>query len=222
MENLIEALGAWGVPVAVIAVVVVIFIIMQVSGEIIEWTGKVAPKILKIRKIFKERKILKTKREAQLQKLDDVITLMVQVEDTLQKVNSHYDADNIARRDTWIAQINENVRWTHDRAQVYDNSVRDLVQLKISVDKLSEFTCKQIKEEYRNRILDFSHKLRNARNKSEPERCSEEEFRKIYETYNDYEDFLEYTGDENHQVDDAMELIRRAERGELPNIVIEN
>lgn len=221
MKYLVEALGGWGVPAIIVTAVLVIFLIMQVTGEIIEWTGKVAPRFLKIRKIFKERKMQKIKQRQQLEQLPEMFALLAQVKVTLDNVNSHYSEDNITHRNQWMDTVNRNIEWTQERARVYDNSVADLIALRSSVDKLSEFTCKQIKEDYRNRILDFAHRLRNARNKPEPERCSEEEFTKIYATYDDYEAFLEYTNDENHQVDDAMETIRRAERGDIPNIIIE-
>lgn len=221
MKYLVEALGGWGVPAIIVTAVLVIFLIMQVTGEIIEWTGKVAPRFLKIRKIFKERKMQRIKQRQQLEQLPEMIELMAQVKATLDNVNIHYSEDHITHRNQWMDTVNRNIEWTQERARVYDSSVADLLALRSSVDKLSEFTCKQIKEDYRNRILDFAHRLRNARNKSEPERCSEEEFTKIYDTYENYEAFLEYTHDENHQVDDAMETIRRAERGEIPNIIIE-
>ena len=83
---------------------------------------------------------------------------------------------------------------------------------------MGELNKEDAKEEYRNRILDFQHRIINAKSKSEPEVFSHEEFNKIYTTYSDYEEFLEYTNDTNHQVDNAMETIKKAERGELPNI----
>lgn len=216
MKYLIEALGAWGVPVTGLISLAIIFLIMQVSGEIIEWTGKVSPRILKLRKVFKERKMKKLEQQAKLARLDDFINVMNDVNSTLTSINAHYSEDCINQRNDWIAQVNENIRWTHERATVYDNSVADLMRLQASAEKLSEFTCKQIKENYRNRILDFQHRIINSRNKLEPERFSHEEFAKIYATYDDYEEFLEYTHDQNHQVDNAMETIGKAERGELP------
>lgn len=223
-DYIIETLKSWGAPFAVIATLVGIFLLMQLTGEIIEWAGKVSPKILKLRKIFKEKKAEKLQHQEQLKKLekiDAVVDLMDEVKATLTTLNQHYDTDNITQRNDWMTSVNNDLAWTHSQAEIYDRAVLDLSDLKASVDTLSIFTCRQIKEDYRNRILDFSHRLKNARNKPEPEICSEEEFRKIYDTYEQYEEFLAYTHDENHQVDDAMESIRRAERGELPNIIIE-
>ena len=125
--------------------------------------------------------------------------------------------DNIQQRDEWMHRVNDNIEWTRSRAQIYDASVAELTALKDAANKLSEFNCKQIKESYRNRILDFQHRIINSKNKLEPERFSHEEFTKIYSTYEDYEEFLEYTNDTNHQVDNAMETINKAERGELPD-----
>ena len=219
MKEMLEALGAWEIPVSITAILGVIFLLMQFTGEIIEWKGKIAPDILKLRKVIKEHRVKKKKQKQQLEQLDAVVTLLTEVDKTLKEVNKHYDADNIAQRNKWMEQVNENIKWTHERSVRYDESMKQLHELQAITSKLSEFTCKQIKEDYRNRILDFQHRISNARGKSSPEYFSREEFAKIYATYADYEAFLEYTNDENHQVDNAMEVIRRAEAGELPNIV---
>lgn len=215
MKDLVETLGAWGLPSAFILIIISIFLIMQITGEIIEWTGRVSPKILKLRKLLKEHKMKKQKQHEQLEKLNEIASLMQRVENTLSNIDQHYNADNISQRDAWIREVNENINWTKSRAEVYDKSIVELSRLKEAADRLSEFNCKQIKEYYRNRILDFQHRIINSKNKKEPERFSHEEFAKIYATYKDYEDFLEYTNDENHQVDNAMETINKAERGEL-------
>lgn len=219
MQELIETLGAWGVPAAVLGVIIGIFVVMQVTGEIIEWTGKVSPKILKVRKIFKENKEKKEKTQKILDQYDEQAKLLQSMQTLIADFNSHYSSDNMEQRNTWIKTVNDNLEWTRKRANIYDETVKQLTAMQSDVAKLSEFSCKIIKEDYRNRILDFQHRLVNARGKSTPEYCSREEFRKIYATYEDYEAFLEYTHDENHQVDDAMKTIRKAEAGELPNIV---
>ena len=54
MIELINNMGAWGVPVVIVSIIIIAFIIMQVTGEVMEWCGKVAPRILKIRKILRK------------------------------------------------------------------------------------------------------------------------------------------------------------------------
>lgn len=217
MQYLIDTLGKWGASAAVILGVTIVFLLMQLTGEIIEWMGKVSPKILKLRKVFQEHKAMKKRKEEQLAKLDTIDTLLTEVNNTLTEFNKHYSADNIAKRDSWIDEVNQNIKWTRSRADVYDQSIKELSDLKLAANKMAEFNCKQIKESYRNRILDFQHRIINSKNKPEPERFSHEEFAKIYATYNDYEEFLLYTNDTNHQVDNAMETINKAENGELPD-----
>lgn len=217
MKELIEALGALGIPVSVTVILGVIFLCMQLIGEIIEWSGKTAPSFLKLRKAIKERKMKKEKQKKQLENLDKIFDTLSEVDKTLKELNSHYGEDNIAERNKWMSQVNENIRWTQERSVRYDASMKELHELQAITAKLSEFTCKQIKENYRNRILDFQHRIINSKNKAEPERFSHEEFAKIYATYEDYEAFLAYTNDTNHQVDNAMSTINKAERGELPS-----
>ena len=70
----------------------------------------------------------------------------------------------------------------------------------------------------RTQILDFAHKIINARKADKPVIFSREEFRKIRKSYEAYEEFLDTFGGTNGEVDDAMNIIREAEAGLLPNI----
>ena len=44
------------VPAQIMVVVIILFIITQIIGEILEFKGKVVPEIVKIRKYFKRKK----------------------------------------------------------------------------------------------------------------------------------------------------------------------
>ena len=74
------------------------------------------------------------------------------------------------------------------------------------------------KQSARGDILNFAHRLVNARKADKPVIFSREEFHKIRKTYDAYEEFLHTYGGTNGEVEDAMETIRKAERRELPNI----
>ena len=212
MKELFEALGVWGVPTCVVTVVFIIFLIMQVTGEIIEWCGKTSPIWLKLRKIITK------KRDAKRKKEEDRDKALIEATLVIKEFNKHYNPEAIKQRDDWIC-------WVNTRADVYDASVSDLVSLKELIENMredqkynSEITSQLYKDFCRNRILDFAHALINTRKAEKPAIYSREEFKKIRAIHTDYEKFLRRYGGTNGEVDDAMEIIRKAERGELPNI----
>ena len=137
---------------------------------------------------------------------------------TIKEFNKHYNPEAIKQRDDWMC-------WVNKRADVYDASVSDLVSLKKLIEDMredqkynSEIASQLYKDFCRNRILDFAHALLNARKAEKPVIYSREEFKKIRAIHTDYEKFLRRYGGTNGEVDDAMEIVRKAERGELPNI----
>ena len=212
MKELIDALGIWGVPACIITIVLVIFVFMQVTGEIIEWCGKTAPIWLKL------RKIITRKRDARRQKEEARDNALLEATKAIQEFNKHYNPEAIKERDEWIS-------WVNKRADVYDTSVSELLALKSLIEGMraeqkynSEIAAQLYKDFCRNRILDFAHALVNARKSDKPVIYSREEFRKIHTIHTDYEKFLKKYKGTNGEVDDAMIVIRQAERGELPNI----
>ena len=76
MIELINSMGAWGIPAIIISIIVIVFIIMQVIGEIIEWCGKVAPEILKVRKYFNKRKQRKLEQDKLFKRIDENIEVL--------------------------------------------------------------------------------------------------------------------------------------------------
>lgn len=88
MVSLIEYLK---LPAAISGVIVGIFLVMQIIGGILDFKGKAVPAIMNIRKHFKNKKLKKQEAEETLKAVQALLT----------DVNSHYSADNIAKRDSW-------------------------------------------------------------------------------------------------------------------------
>ena len=143
----------------------------------------------------------------------------------IEEFNSHYCPEKISQRDKWMLEVNSTMHWAKDRATVYDASVNELKELAEIVKSQSnalelnnKMTSELYKQGTRTQILDFSHRLVNARKADKPVIFSREEFRKIRKSYKAYEEFLKTFGGTNGEVDDAMKVIRDAEAGKLPNI----
>lgn len=189
MLNYIEYLN---IPVKIALVLVVIFFSMQIIGEFLEFKGKVVPEFFKIRKWFTRRK--REKAEA-AQTLKDVQVL-------LNDVNSHYSADNIAKRDGWM-------QWVNNRAEVYDESIKQLREALTEVMQALKDNTKLTEEMFiqssRDRIIDFATKTRN-----ESVMVSREEFNRIFKVYAKYEKYLEDHDMTNGEVDINYQIIKES------------
>lgn len=175
-------------PTKIGIVIISLYVIMQVVGEVLEFMGKVVPEFMKIRKYLTRKNQEKKQANETLQK---VITL-------LNDVNKHYSEDNILKRNEWI-------QWVNDRAKVYDASVAELTALKDTLDSNNELTLDLYININRNRIIDFASKIANE---SLP--VSREEFNRIFKTYNDYESILEKYNKTNGEVDIAIRIIKES------------
>lgn len=162
------------------------WIILNLIGEALDKTGKLVPAFMKIRTCIKKRKQAKQEREQ----------LLIDVKTLLADVNAHYSEDNISKRNEWM-------NWVNQRAKVYDASVQDLVTLHKSVDKNNSLTIKMYIDQCRTRINDFSGQvLRNDRP------FTREEFRRVFDLYEEYELILKENHLTNGQVEVSMKLIR--------------
>lgn len=189
MINYIEYLG---IPLKIAIVLVAIFFAMQAIGEFLEFKGKVVPEFFKIRKWFTRRK--REKAEA-IQTLKDVQVL-------LNDVNGHYSADNIAKRDSWM-------QWVNNRAEVYDESIKQLREALTEVMQALKDNTKLTEEMFiqssRDRIIDFATKTSN-----ENVMVSREEFNRIFKVYAKYEKYLEEHKMTNGEVDINYQIIKES------------
>ena len=183
------------VPAGIISTILILFVIMQIIGEILEFKGKIVPELLKIRKYFKRKKQEKTQNRM----------LLKNVQTLLDDVNKHYSADNITKRNEWM-------KWVNERATIYDSSVAELTSLKEALAANNELTLDLYIIIYRNRIIDFASKVAN-----ESVLVSREEFNRIFKTYNEYEDVLEKYNKTNGEVDVAICIIKDSYAAHMRN-----
>lgn len=103
---------------------------------------------MKIRKFFKRRK--EEKQEIKTA-LEDSKNTLTEVKALLDDVNSHYDNDNIKKRDNWI-------KWVNCQADTYDNSIKNMSE---KIDNIDTVLTDLYLESKRNRILDFAARVNN-------------------------------------------------------------
>lgn len=180
------------IPTKVALILVGLFFILQVIGELLEFKGKIVPEFLKVRKYFSRKK---QEREETAKALKDVKQL-------LDDVNKHYSTDNIQKRDCWM-------KWVDDKAVVYDSSIVDMSKKIDGIVEALQCNTKMTEEMFiqssRDRIIDFATKVGNKN-----AIVSREEFNRIFKVYEKYEAFLEEHKLTNGEVDIAIHIIRES------------
>lgn len=182
-------------PIKVGIIIILLFVITQIVGELLELKGKVVPEFIKIRKYFTRKNEEKVEMKKTLQ----------QVQTLLSDVNNHYSDDNIAKRNEWM-------QWVNDRATIYDASVAELTALKNSLASTNELVLDLYINSNRNRIIDFASKIVN-----EDVPVSREEFNRIFKTHREYEDVLEKHNKTNGEVDIAIRIIEESYESHMKN-----
>lgn len=186
-----------GLPGLIVTALVVLFLILQIVGELLEFKGKIVPEYLKVRKFIQRRK--QEKLETQ-QTIQDVRKLLAEV-------NAHYSQDNITKRDSWM-------NWVNGRAKVYDQTIVDMTKNMNEVTEALNANTRMTEEMFiqssRDRILDFA-----AKASDDDALLSREEFKRIFKVYDEYEDFLAKRGKTNGEIEIAHRVINEAYEARL-------
>lgn len=199
-------------PTKIAFILVGVLLIMQVIGEIIEFKGKSAPEILKIRKYFARKK----KERQALAKMTTVLEEYTQMKSTLKEVNrllkdidGHYSKDNVTMRDKWMKEVNEHIANSAERRKVQDSLMRELNE---KLDKNNDVTLSILIENKRSAIICFADKVVDE---SFP--VTKEQFNRIFKIYDEYEEIIEENGLTNGEVDISIRIIRESYEKHLKN-----
>ena len=187
-EDILNILEYLKIPGVAIVVIATIFVVLQIILLILEVKGKIVLEGINIKRRIQNKN---KKKQEQTELLKEVKAL-------LQDVGSHYDEDNIAKRNEWM-------QWVNDRANVYDDALERLLLLQDKLNENNEITLDLYINTNRNRILDFARIV--ADNNA---LVSREEFNRIYKINNEYHAILAKYNKENGEVDTAMRIIDEA------------
>lgn len=199
MGDIMKGIEFLGIPTTVAIIIIGLFLIMNIIGEIAEWAGKVVPEFLKVRKYFKRKKDEKIEQQERLKRVDEKFAAF----------EMHYNPENIAKRDKWMD-------WVNDRADKYDESIDKLTKgldaIVEALTKNTEMTEEMFIQDSRTIILSFAEK---AAQKDLV--VSREEFNRVFKVYNKYEQFLEDHNKTNGEVDIAIKVIQDGYKFRLQN-----
>lgn len=192
MGDIIKGIEFLGIPATIAIVLVGLFLILQIIGELCELKGKIVPEFLKIRKYFKRKK----------QEKENEKKLLERLAEKLESFEGHYSPEKIAQRNEWMHEVD-------DRAVTCGSQMTEmkdaLLQVTEALKTNTKMTEDMFVENSRDRIIDFAEKVAN------PDYIvSHEQFRRIFRVYNDYETWLEEHSRTNGEVDMNYEIIQAA------------
>lgn len=189
-------------PSNIFMILLVVFLVLQGIGEILELAGKIVPEFFKIRKFFKRKKVEKS----------EMVNTLKEVKQLLSDVNAHYSVDNIAKRDKWM-------EWVNNRAKVYDESIvkvgeisKDLVGVTKALNDCTKMSEEMFVQNSRDRIIDFAAKAGNK-----DSMVTREEFNRIFKVHANYEKFLKEHEKTNGEVDIAYRIIKESYEDHMKN-----
>lgn len=207
------------IPIGLILVVVVFFAISNLIGEILELKGKVVPEFVKFRKYFARKKQERETLSQLPEVLDDAMVL-------IKDMRKHYDQDNIAKRNKWISDVEDEITADHfkikdiedqiDRIEVIEGQVDDsyckiqnlqseMSAINKTLENINNKMDKSDIEDKRTEILNFYYRITKNEDGYYP---SKEEFKRADRLYKEYEELIERMGDSNGEVDTAYKIIQ--------------
>lgn len=199
-------------PAIVISTLAGIFLVLQIIGEIIEFKGKTAPEILKIRKYFKRRK----KERMALSKISDWFDNYNQMSETIEKTkqiledfDTHYSKDNIANRDKWMTEVNKHIT---DSEEIRKKQDALMVELGKKLDKNNADTLDLLIDGKRDKIIDFANRVADERYP-----VTHEQFKRVFKLHDEYEKIIKENNMTNGEVKIAYRIIEDSYKKHMEN-----
>lgn len=182
-------------PIVIIVMTILILIVMNVVGELLEFKGKVVPEFMKIRKYLSRKK----KERDTIVAMPDMLNEMKSV---IANFNSHYNNDNITQRNDWMNSVNNKLE--------NDNNI--IQEIKNKIDENSDAIFELIVENKRETIINFAEKVSDD---NFP--VTREQFTRIDRVYQEYEKIIQERGMKNGEIDIAHRIIEDAYQTRLIN-----
>lgn len=209
MLNYLEYLNS---PIGVTTLLVGVFLIIQIIGEVLEFKGKVVPEFIKIRKYFVRKKRERQASSQMMVLLDEhnqMDKTLVEVNRVLAEINEHYSKDNIAIRDGWMQEVNNHMSESDERRKKQDELMSALND---KLDKNNADTLSLLIEHKRSTIINFASKVIDERYP-----VTKEQFNRIFKTYIEYEEIIEHNDLTNGEIDIAYRIITEAYENHMRN-----
>ena len=172
MGEIIKGIEFLGIPATVAVVLVGLFFILQIIGELCELKGKMVPDFLKIRKYFKRKK----------QEKEEVAKTLKEVRELLSDVNSHYSKDNITRRNQWMTDVDISIAEIGKLDTKIDMLLADNAGFKTELKQVRDNVLTNEADRLRSELFDCGNRCRR-RIRLHPEEM--EHIRAVYQKYSE-------------------------------------
>lgn len=182
-------------PAVVVFAFVAVVAAMNFVGEVIEFKGKVAPEFLKMRKYFARKK-------KERQTLADLPDTLAEVQKSLDTMNSHYNEDNISKRNNWMQSVDSKQerdhQWIESLSEILSQIQATVLSIRI--------------ENMRSEIISFASVV------IDPEApATRDQFDRIFRLHTDYEAILTEAHKTNGETTIAMTIITEAYQERVRN-----
>ena len=184
-----------GIPLSVIVVIVAVLFVINLIGEILEFKGKAVPEFVKFRKYFARKK---QERET----LAAIPTMMGDMKNLVEDFNSHYDNDNISKRNLWITSVDDRLA----------NNELVVKEINRKIDENSEAIIDLLLDNKRETIIAFAEKVCDDKFPA-----TREQFHRILKIYSEYEKIIDERGLTNGEIDVAHKIIQESYQQRLVN-----
>lgn len=182
MGDIIKGIEFLGIPATMTITLVGLFLILQVIGELCEFKGKIVPEFLKIRKYFKRKK----------QEKEDTKQMIQECKQALLEFNSHYNPENIAKRNDWMHEVDDSVRSNDELIQKLDGKMDKLLEtnetLTTQLEQVKSNVLENEADRLRSELFDCGNRCRRHI------RLHPEEMEHIRAVYKKYSDVLHQNG----------------------------
>lgn len=176
MGDIIKGIEFLGIPATIAIVLVGLFLILQIIGELCELKGKIVPEFLKVRKYFKRKK--KEKEETK-QMIQDC-------RQALLEFNSHYNPESIAQRNNWMHGVDDSVRnndaFIHKLDGKMDKLLETNEKLTTQLEQVKSNVLENEADRLRSELFDCGNRCRR-RIRLHPEEM--EHIRAVYQKYSE-------------------------------------
>ena len=182
MGDIIKSIEFLGIPATIAIVLVGLFLILQIIGELCELKGKIVPEFLKVRKYFKRKK--KEKEETK-QMIQDC-------KQALLEFNSHYNPESIAQRNNWMHGVDDSVRNNDEFIHKLDSKMDKLLEtnerLTTQLEQVKSNVLENEADRLRSELFDCGNRCRRHI------RLHPEEMEHIRAVYQKYSEVLHQNG----------------------------
>ena len=178
MSDLLKGIEYLGIPMTCEIILVGLIVVLQIIGEIVEVSGKVVPEFFKVRKYFSRKTPEKEEMKQMIKECKQIIS----------DFNSHYDDDNITKRNKWMNGVDKRVQEIQKLDGKIDKILDANEKLKTKLDKVENNVLENEADRLRSELFDCGNRCRRNI------RLHPEEMEHIRVVWNKYSNILHQNG----------------------------